>query len=77
MARMTRRFRLETGLACTSLLLLLATLVWREWIELVFRVDPDRGNGSLEWLILALFATATAVFSARAHAQWKQIQLAT
>jgi hypothetical protein len=77
MARMRRHFGAETGLAGTSLLLLLATLAWSEWIEFVFRVDPDRGNGSLEWLIVALLALATALFSARARTQWKQIQLAT
>jgi hypothetical protein len=77
MARMRRRFRVETGLACASFLLLLATLVWREWIELVFRVDPDHGNGTLEWLIVAVLAATTAVFAFRAHAQWRRIRPAT
>jgi hypothetical protein len=75
MARMKRRFKVETGLACLSLLLLAATLVWREWIEFVFRVDPDHGNGLLEWVIVGVCAAATVVFSTRAHAQWKRIHL--
>ena len=28
-----------------SVLLFFATLLWPEWIEIVFGVDPDFGNG--------------------------------
>ena len=29
-----------------------ATLIWPTWIELAFGVDPDGGNGELEWLVV-------------------------
>jgi hypothetical protein len=31
--------------------LLSLTIVWRDWIEILFGVDPDNHSGSLEWLI--------------------------
>jgi uncharacterized membrane protein YtjA (UPF0391 family) len=52
-------FLLEAGLATLASVLFVVTLVWRDWIELVFHVDPDGGNGLLEWVIVAaLLATA-------------------
>ncbi|MEA2932060.1 MAG: hypothetical protein QOI56_845, partial [Actinomycetota bacterium] len=42
MARTVRtRFWIELGLAATGALCLLLTLLSKEWIELVFRIDPD------------------------------------
>lgn len=49
MPNATRRFKVELGLAGLSSQLLVLTLAWRDWIEIVFRIDPDHGNGSLEW----------------------------
>ena len=57
-----RRFLVETALAVVSAALLLLTLLWKDWIELVFRVDPDGGSGALEWAITAV-ALAVAVAS--------------
>jgi hypothetical protein len=64
---------LEVGLAALSVLLFVATLLWREWIEIVFRVDPDHGDGSLEWLIMALTATSAIVASLLARADWRRL----
>jgi hypothetical protein len=67
MAR-SRRFRLEVGLAALSALLFVATVAWPEWIELIFGVDPDHGDGSLEWLILGVTALCAIGASLRARA---------
>jgi len=72
-----RRLGVEAASAGLSFVLLLTTLVWHEWIELVFHVDPDHENGLVEWAIVGLCFTATVVFSARARARWKQLRVAT
>ncbi len=47
------------------------TLVTWEWIELVFRVDPDGGSGVLEWAIVGVLAAAAVLFSLLAGAEWR------
>jgi len=42
-----RRFWAETIAATITGLLTLVTLVSREWIEIVFGVEPDGGDGGL------------------------------
>ena len=61
------RFWIEVGLAVSSGVLLVLTLVAREWIELIFGLDPDGGSGSLEWLIVACLALLTLAFGAVAR----------
>jgi hypothetical protein len=56
-----RRFWFEVGLGALSLILLVLTLVWKDWIEVVFDVDPDSGDGSFEaGLTIATVATFVA-----------------
>jgi hypothetical protein len=58
-----RRFWLEGALAVLSGVLLVLTLVTREWIELIFGVDPDHGSGALEAAVVgALLATTAVLF---------------
>src|SRR5919201_7100895 len=45
------RFSLEVVLGSLGLLLFALTLVWKDWIEVVFRIDPDKGNGAAEYLV--------------------------
>jgi hypothetical protein len=63
------RYRLEViGAAVTGLAAVITAIV-PDWIEEVFHVDPDAGNGSLEWLIVLAFALATVTLSALA---WRE-----
>jgi hypothetical protein len=60
------RYRLEViGAAVTGLAAAITAIV-PDWIEEAFNVDPDAGNGSLEWLIVAALAVATVALSALA-----------
>ena len=57
------RFWLESALAIVASILFVITLVWRDWIEIVFNVDPDSGSGALEWfIVVALLVVAIALF---------------
>jgi hypothetical protein len=57
-----RRFWPEAVLAAVALVLAIVTLFWKDWIEIVFGVDPDGGSGALEWAIVGgLFILALAL----------------
>ena len=64
-----RRFYVEVVLAGLTGALTLLTLITREWIEAIFRVDPDGGNGSLEWAIVAVLAISCVALSVTA---WRE-----
>jgi hypothetical protein len=50
-----RHIGIELTLAGLSGVLFALTLVWPDWIEAAFGVDPDGGNGALEFLVAAVF----------------------
>lgn len=54
------RFWLELALAAIAVVLFVLTLVWHDWIE-AFGIEPDGGNGSLEWVVVGVFAVAAVV----------------
>jgi hypothetical protein len=66
---MRPRFWIEAGLAASSCLLLLLTLVTSDWIEATLRIDPDAGNGSVEWLVAAGLLATTLAFGLLARAE--------
>lgn len=63
---------LETVLAVVGLGLALLTLAWREWIEALFGVDPDRHSGALELLVAGAFLVASALLSGQARRDWRR-----
>jgi hypothetical protein len=53
------------------------TLFWRDWIEGLTGVDPDRHSGSLEWAIVAgLFGLCLAV-AVVARTEWSRARPAS
>jgi hypothetical protein len=66
------RFWIEAGLALASFIFAVLTIVWRDWIEIVFRVDPDHHSGSLEWGIVLVAAAVTIAFAAAARVEWRK-----
>jgi hypothetical protein len=66
------RFWIEAALALLTTGLFVLALVSREWIELLFGVEPDGGDGSLEWAIVAVLAVATVVLAWLARAEWQR-----
>jgi hypothetical protein len=63
------RYRLEVIGAAVTGLAAVVTAIVPDWIEEVFHVDPDAGNGLLEWLIVLALALATVTLSALA---WRE-----
>ena len=72
-----RRFWLETGIASVTSILLIITLVWREWIEIVFNFDPDNGSGALEWLIVGALLLVTVMLFVLASYEWHRVRTVT
>jgi hypothetical protein len=73
---MRKRFYIEAALAVATFALTVVTLVNQEWIEAVFGVDPDHGNGSLEWIMVGVLAVAAVVFGLLAFTERRRTSLA-
>jgi hypothetical protein len=71
--RLTVSFWIELAVAAVSGLLGLLTLAWRDWIEVVFRVDPDHHNGSAEWLAVFVLLAISVLVGLRARTEWRRV----
>jgi hypothetical protein len=70
------RFWIEAALAAISALLFVVTLFWHEWLE-AFGFDPDHGDGSAEWLVVAVLLSASVVLGVVARIEWRRACVAT
>jgi hypothetical protein len=70
------RFWIESILASITGMFAIVTLFWHDWIEIIFGVDPDKGNGSAEWLIVLILAVFTLSLAFGARLEWRRAQLA-
>jgi hypothetical protein len=62
----------EAMLGTITGVLLVVTLFSRDWIEAVFRVDPDQGSGALEWGIVAGLLVVTLAMTLLARYEWRR-----
>jgi hypothetical protein len=66
----------EAILGMLSAVLFVVTLINRQWIELAFRVDPDQGSGTLEWLVVGGLLVVTLALISLAGYEWRRASLA-
>jgi hypothetical protein len=71
-----RCFWLETGIAIITGILFVITLIRNDWIEIVFRVDPDNNNGTFEWLIVGVLLLVTITLFILASCEWRRARAA-
>lgn len=69
------RFWLESILGSITGVVAVVTLFWHEWIETVLGVDPDKSNGSAEWLIVLILLFLTLALALGARLEWRRAQL--
>lgn len=50
----------------------LLTIAWHDWIEGVFGVDPDHGNGSAEWIAVVVLLAIGVSAGMLARRRWRQ-----
>jgi hypothetical protein len=74
---LTPPFWIEIGLAGISACLAIVTLIWPDWIEIIFRIDPDMGNGSLERAIVGISLVLAVAFFVLAHREWRRAAVAS
>lgn len=70
------RFWLQLALAAIFTVLFVVTMFEPTWIETLFDAEPDAGDGSAEWLIVAVFGAAALVMYGFAGREWRRRILA-
>jgi hypothetical protein len=71
------RARIEIVLAGLLAIATIMTAVWPDWIENVLGFDPDGGDGSAEWLVVAVLAVATLIVAALARRDLRVVRQRT
>jgi hypothetical protein len=66
-------FWIELGLGTVSAASLMLTLLWPQWIEAIFKVDPDQGEGSTELGITLSLVAATLTMVVLARREWRYV----
>jgi hypothetical protein len=74
--RVGPRFWVELVAAACSGALALVTLVWRDWIEVLVRVDPDHHSGALEWFTVAALIVICTANAVLARHDWNRAAVA-
>jgi hypothetical protein len=70
------RIRVEAAIAVFAGTVGIVTVFWHDWIEALTGWDPDRHNGSFEWLIVAVLLAVAVAMGTVSRRHWK-LRLAT
>jgi hypothetical protein len=62
----------ETAGAVACAVLFIVTLFNREWIEVLFGVEPDGGNGTMEWAVVVVLAALTLLSVTLVSREWRR-----
>jgi hypothetical protein len=62
---------IDSSVAAASGLLGVMTLIRQDWIELIFRVEPDHGSGALEWAIAGGLLLLCFASTSLARVEWR------
>jgi hypothetical protein len=65
-------FWVEAALSLLITVLIVATFIRNDWIEAVFHVDPDAGNGSAEKLVIGVLLVTLLSLIALAGVEWRR-----
>jgi hypothetical protein len=68
--KLPTRFWVTTVFAALTALLATVTLFVADWIETVFHVDPDSGNGSFEWFVVIVLFGVSVVSAFVSGVEW-------
>jgi hypothetical protein len=68
--RLGNAFWVEAVVSGFGVVLGLLTIVWHDWIEGIFGVDPDHGNGSAEWIAVVILLAVGATAGMFARRRW-------
>jgi hypothetical protein len=66
------RLALNTALAAINAAIFVATVFWPDWIELVFGVEYDEGNGQFECTIMVISGLLSLASIILARIQWRR-----
>jgi len=69
-------FWLETSIASITGVFCVVTLLWRDWAEVLLRIDPDQGSGAFEWIVVGALLMVTLGAFALAGREWRRAGLA-
>jgi hypothetical protein len=70
-----KRFWGDLAFATVAGVLAMITAVWTDWVEIVFRIDPDNSSGRLEWTVVVVLALVAVVSYAQAWREYHRARL--
>lgn len=68
------RLGLQAALTALFGVLAVLTLVKPDWIEWAFKIDPDRGSGALEWVIVIVLAVGCVASGVATGITWRGLR---